>query len=319
MTIGEKIFELRRSKGVSQETMAFDLAVSRQAVSKWETDQSIPDLDKIKALADYFEVSIDYLVNDIKNDNVFEKKESIDLNKTNYVKRIVRIMLKTSIAFNILQFVLMVYITIFQKWFLAGIGNHGDLPFVFPFGIYIEYVIFNGFYLFVAFYLLKQLREDSKIIKDKIAFLIIYAVLTTLEFFFGYIETAIMNVFGDEKLRLYLEIVIQLQKHTVGLLLANVMVIVSLVMVLVVKISDPTRYKLPTVIKEYKARDSVFSFLIALFLGIPGLLFEIIWLLDAKTDNELRFKKMRFWYIIGVVINISCWLISLLIRILINL
>lgn len=318
MTIGEKIFELRRSKGVSQETMAFDLAVSRQAVSKWETDQSIPDLDKIRALADYFEVSIDYLVNDVKSEDITEKKESIDLNKTNYAKRITRIMLKTSIAFNILQFVLIVYITIFQKWFLTGVGNHDDLPFVFPFGIYIEYVIFNGFYLFVAFYLLKQLREDTKIVKDKIVFLIIYASLTILEFFFGYIETAIMNLFGDEKLRLYLEIVMQLQRHSVGLVLANIMVIISLVIVLVVKINDPTKYKLPTVIKEYKARDSVFSFLIGLFLGIPGLLFEIIWLLDAKTDNEFRFKKMRFWYIMGVVVNIVCWLIDLIIRIIIN-
>ena len=62
MTIGEKIFELRKEKGVSQETMAFELNVSRQAVSKWETDQSIPDLDKIKSLAEYFNVSIDYIL-----------------------------------------------------------------------------------------------------------------------------------------------------------------------------------------------------------------------------------------------------------------
>ena len=50
MTIGEKIYKLRSEKGISQETMALDLNVSRQAVSKWETDQSIPDLDKIKLL-----------------------------------------------------------------------------------------------------------------------------------------------------------------------------------------------------------------------------------------------------------------------------
>ena len=49
--------------------MAFDLGVSRQAVSKWETDQSLPDLDKIKLLSDYFEVSIDYLYGRAK-DNV---------------------------------------------------------------------------------------------------------------------------------------------------------------------------------------------------------------------------------------------------------
>lgn len=40
MTIGEKIYKLRKNKGVSQETLAFDLNVSRQAVSKWETEIS---------------------------------------------------------------------------------------------------------------------------------------------------------------------------------------------------------------------------------------------------------------------------------------
>ena len=47
MTIGEKIYKLRTEAKISQETLALDLNISRQAVSKWETDQSIPDLDNI--------------------------------------------------------------------------------------------------------------------------------------------------------------------------------------------------------------------------------------------------------------------------------
>ena len=49
MTLGEKIFKLRTEQGLSQETFGEKLGVSRQSVSKWETDQSIPELDKIVA------------------------------------------------------------------------------------------------------------------------------------------------------------------------------------------------------------------------------------------------------------------------------
>ncbi|MDD5935628.1 MAG: helix-turn-helix transcriptional regulator [Clostridiales bacterium] len=60
----DKIIQLRKEKGLSQEQLADYLEVSRQAVSKWESDQSIPSLDKIIQLADLFGVSIDYLVRD---------------------------------------------------------------------------------------------------------------------------------------------------------------------------------------------------------------------------------------------------------------
>ena len=47
MNIGEKIFELRKSRNLSQEEVAEKLNVTRQTVSKWETNQSTPDFDKI--------------------------------------------------------------------------------------------------------------------------------------------------------------------------------------------------------------------------------------------------------------------------------
>ncbi len=64
MTLGEKIQTLRKSKGLSQEQLAEELNVSRQAVSKWEAEQSIPEIDKIIALSDFFTVSTDYLLKD---------------------------------------------------------------------------------------------------------------------------------------------------------------------------------------------------------------------------------------------------------------
>ena len=62
MILAEKIALLRRQNGWSQEELADQLNVSRQAVSKWEGGTSIPDLDKILKLSALFEVSTDYLL-----------------------------------------------------------------------------------------------------------------------------------------------------------------------------------------------------------------------------------------------------------------
>ena len=62
MTLAEKILELRTAQNLSQGDLAERLEVSRQSVSKWETGQSVPDLDKIIRLADLFGVSVDELV-----------------------------------------------------------------------------------------------------------------------------------------------------------------------------------------------------------------------------------------------------------------
>lgn len=62
MTFAEKILSLRTERGMSQDDLAEQLGVSRQSVSKWETGQSTPDLDRIIRLADLFGVSVDELV-----------------------------------------------------------------------------------------------------------------------------------------------------------------------------------------------------------------------------------------------------------------
>ena len=62
MTLAEKLLDLRTKNGLSQEDLAEKMEVSRQSVSKWETAQSVPDLDRIIKLADLFGVSVDELV-----------------------------------------------------------------------------------------------------------------------------------------------------------------------------------------------------------------------------------------------------------------
>ena len=62
MPLHEKILQLRTQLGLSQMEIAEQLGVSRQSVSKWETGQSVPDLDKLIKLSDLFGVSVDELV-----------------------------------------------------------------------------------------------------------------------------------------------------------------------------------------------------------------------------------------------------------------
>ena len=62
MPLSQKILDLRTQRGMSQEELADALSVSRQSVSKWETGQSVPDLDKIIRLADLFGITVDELV-----------------------------------------------------------------------------------------------------------------------------------------------------------------------------------------------------------------------------------------------------------------
>ena len=64
MILADKIIKLRKKSGMSQEELAERMGVSRQAVSKWESAQSIPDLDKILMLSSLFSVTTDYLLKD---------------------------------------------------------------------------------------------------------------------------------------------------------------------------------------------------------------------------------------------------------------
>ena len=66
MTFGEKLFKLRKEKGLSQEQLAEQMNTTRQAVSKWENDQGFPETEKLMMLGNIFSVSIDYLLKNSK-------------------------------------------------------------------------------------------------------------------------------------------------------------------------------------------------------------------------------------------------------------
>lgn len=69
MNIADRLQNLRKAKGISQEQLADKVGVSRQAVSKWESEQSVPDLDKIIVMSEYFDVTTDYILRGIEPAN----------------------------------------------------------------------------------------------------------------------------------------------------------------------------------------------------------------------------------------------------------
>lgn len=71
--LADKIIELRKKNGWSQEQLAQKLNVTRQSISKWEGAQSVPDLQKIILLSEIFGVTTDYLIKDEIEEEEFFK------------------------------------------------------------------------------------------------------------------------------------------------------------------------------------------------------------------------------------------------------
>ncbi len=89
MALSEKLYALRKKSGLSQEQLAEQLKVSRQAISKWESGSSSPESDKLIAISRYFHVSLDYLMKEDEDPSVdapsIEKRESTQ--GTNHTQR----------------------------------------------------------------------------------------------------------------------------------------------------------------------------------------------------------------------------------------
>ena len=62
MNIGKRIYEIRQQQNITQEQLASDLAISRQAVSKWESGKAIPDIENLMYISNLYDVSLDELI-----------------------------------------------------------------------------------------------------------------------------------------------------------------------------------------------------------------------------------------------------------------
>lgn len=73
MTTAEKLVRLRKEKGLSQLQLAEEINVSRQAISRWEVGLAVPSREKLRALSELYNVSVDYLLSDKTEDEAKEK------------------------------------------------------------------------------------------------------------------------------------------------------------------------------------------------------------------------------------------------------
>ena len=81
MTLGEKIKDLRKAASITQEELAEKIGVSRQAVTKWESDVGMPDVENLKIIATLFNITVDELLDykkEILGDIILEEKYSLD-------------------------------------------------------------------------------------------------------------------------------------------------------------------------------------------------------------------------------------------------
>ncbi|MBR0391710.1 MAG: helix-turn-helix transcriptional regulator [Oscillospiraceae bacterium] len=91
MALSEKLYELRKKSGLSQEQLAEQLDVSRQAVSKWESGKAVPESDTLISISEYFNVTLDYLMkedNSAASEPVAGTKNNQPIKNTGREKRI---------------------------------------------------------------------------------------------------------------------------------------------------------------------------------------------------------------------------------------
>ena len=175
MTIGDKIYKLRNEKGLSQEALAEKLGVSRQSISKWETNQSIPDLDRINGIVKYFNVSLDYLINDSQEDNTCEMLTEIKNNDEKIIRMrsVTRAFTIALICIGVLYLLYMLMYIILQNKILSILGyNYRTNKFVFPFEIVIYNALIIAYILVVTIFLKrKNYKSVTTVVNSTIIFI----------------------------------------------------------------------------------------------------------------------------------------------------
>ena len=103
MEIGNKIQELRKKKGISQEELAEKIGVARQTISKWELGETSPDLKQAKALSKIFKISLDELTNNDIKEVLIEKTSN-----TEQLAGLILKLIKFFVIFIVVVFILLI-------------------------------------------------------------------------------------------------------------------------------------------------------------------------------------------------------------------
>lgn len=124
MSFAENLINLRKQKGWSQDDLADNLNLSRQAISKWENDTSKPDIDNIKKISKVFSVTIDDLLN---NDVVKDKAVTLNVKKEEKKSRAINILKCMIIAVIILYIINVIFKFASLLIIVNGIQKYANL------------------------------------------------------------------------------------------------------------------------------------------------------------------------------------------------
>lgn len=118
MKFNEKLLDLRKKKGLSQEELGGALNVSRQTISKWEGGQSYPDFEKLILLSDFFDITLDELMKDTDVQNI--KERDISFIDTSYLELVLKNIIKAMVWFG---WFLIIIVVVCVVWSLITTGK----------------------------------------------------------------------------------------------------------------------------------------------------------------------------------------------------
>lgn len=118
MNFNEKLIELRKAKGLSQDELGQRIGVSRQTISKWELAQSYPDFQRLVLLSDYFGMSLDALmkdidVQDVREKNLNDQKLSVIYDDVQKTKSVVNTLLNGLAIFGVAGVTILIVLILF--------------------------------------------------------------------------------------------------------------------------------------------------------------------------------------------------------------
>lgn len=196
MNIGEKIYNLRNKANLSQEAMGEKLGVSRQAVSKWETNQATPDLDNLRMLAEHFNVPLSNLIDDNIEKMVCKPEVTNTINKLTKARNVLLIIASSYASLLFLSFILIV---ILQKPLVNLLQlSYEKHLFVFPTLDFVGVLQLFAFILIISIITIKNKKEENNSIAKEIIVLSSCAILTNLYLTLpGLSTTLFKNLFSD--------------------------------------------------------------------------------------------------------------------------
>ncbi|MDE6727812.1 MAG: helix-turn-helix domain-containing protein, partial [Oscillospiraceae bacterium] len=129
MILADKLIQLRKRSGMSQEELAEKMNVSRQAVSKWEGAQSIPDLDKILQLSELYGVTTDYLLKDsVENEEFIGKDAAENVRKVTLEEANEYLALRKTASMRIAIATFLCILSVIPLFILGGATTLPDKP-----------------------------------------------------------------------------------------------------------------------------------------------------------------------------------------------